>query len=331
MPTLARNSRASGIVYQESAFGVAPAPGAPGLGLHLIESQIAARQALVQSRVINGTRQSTEPYLDSISVDGNLTVQVDPIGIGFMFTFALGLPTTTGAGPYVHVWKVTTQALGSATIERLFADVGLVYRAIGCRLNTFNFDMVTGGNGNSGGGILEMPFGWMGVDEVRDTVALDTAPYTPPLTCFRYPSITLREAGVTYAKATHFGMNFDNAMQGVPTLGNGGKLYDIVEGIVGVSGTFSTLLASHAIATKAAAGTESSLGCLFPGTDGTSSLDFSLPEIKYELFSPSISGGTGPVAVDVQYRSFFGNDAGGSMMIITLTNGHPSYAAAIPA
>lgn len=321
---IARNSRAQVIVYEQTAIETVAPGGSPGMKLHLIDSDLAPRQDLFESNVINGTRMAVEPFLDAIEVSGGYTIQPDPIEMGWHLKWAIGAPVTTGAGPYTHTFKVLTTALTPLTVEKFLPDIAQVFRMWGLKINQFSFDV-----GRSG--VLQVPFQFMGLGINEATSAIDAAPYYPQPNVFRAPAVTMSEGGVAFARAQRFAATFDNGNEGIPVLGNSGAFYDVVEGILRPTGTLTMLLADRGVYDKAKAGTESSLLLTFPCSDGVSSLAVSWPEVKYALHGPSIRGGTGPIPVDVAWRAFYGNDAGNSEVIFTLINNHPSYAAAIPA
>jgi Phage tail tube protein len=323
--TVARNSRGRVICYEQTDLYTVATGASPGLQMPLVDSDLAPRQGLFDSPVINGTRMATEPFLDPLDIAGGYSIQPDPIGIGWPLKWMFGPPTTTGAGPYNHVFKVTAGAtLLATTVEKILADIAQVWRFIGVRWNGLSFDV-------SRGGVLTMPFSLLGYDITEAATQLDGTPYTPAVVAFRVPAVTMSEGGVAFALAQRFAMDLGNNIEGIPVLGNGGKMYDFVEGLVRPTGTLTMLLANRGVYDKAKAGTESSLSITFPAADSVSSLQFTIPEVKYELHGPAIRGGVGPIPVDVAWRGFYGNDAGNSVVIITLINNQVSYAAAIPA
>jgi hypothetical protein len=318
----AKNSSAALAILEETTAGVEATGNA--LALPLISESLAPNQELGESEVINGTRNPSKPFLDASSIGGGIVIQPDPIGVGYLFKAALGLPTTTGAGPYTHVWKITTALLKTLTAELWLADIARGWRSRGIYVNRFSFDATPRG-------ILRMPFDVLGMSYAEAAARIDAAPYTPPQTAFRLPAVTLSEGGVNFTKATRFALNFDNAVELVEALNNAGVPLGAAEGIGRPSGTLTTLIdASRVVGVKAAAFTESSLIATFPATDGVSSLQVTAPEILYRMNFPQITGGTGPIPVDYAWVAFSENDAAASALVLTLTNNHPSYVS-IPA
>jgi hypothetical protein len=317
-----KNSSATLVVFEEATAGTEATGN--GLRLPLITQNMAPTQELISSDVVNASRNPTRPYADALSVGGGFVIQPDPIGIGYLFKAALGLPTTTGAGPYTHVWKITTAQLKTLTAEAWFSDIARAWRYRGVYANRFSFDATPRG-------ILRMPFDVIGLSMAEYAAQLDAAPFTPADVAFRLPAITLSEGGVNFQKATRFALNFDNAIELVEALNNAGIALGAAEGIGRPTGTLTTLVdASRVVGVKAGAFTESSLLATFPATDGTSSMQFTLPEIMYRINAPGVTGGTGPIPVDYAFIAYKDNDAAASALVVTLINTHASYVS-IPA
>lgn len=313
----ARHSRASVVAHEEATPYVVSA--GPGLLLPIVTSSIVATGDLIESRVVHQSRSPREPYNEAESLAGSITIQPDPIGIGYPLKWTLGAPTTTGTGPYVHTFKISSSALQTTTLDRIFADITQIWRGIGAKWNRFSIDATPRG-------LSEMTFDIVGVSESRQTAVLDAAPYAPPSVAFRNAAITAAEAGVSYPNATRVALSFDNEIEPVQVLNNAGAPGDLMEGMGRPTGTFSSLLSSGAQYDKAKAGTETSLNITYPATDGVSSLSITLAEVKLRLISPGVSSNRGPVVIDYGFVGYHSDDAGNSALTVVLTNSHASYA-----
>lgn len=322
--TVARATRGSLIIYEQTDIQTPATAGANGLKAHLISSTIALDQPLQDSKVINATRNPTDPYSSGAEVKGGFTIQADPISIGYYLKWLLGAPTTTGAGPYVHVFKLNaTSPLLALTIDRLAADITQCWTANGVKLNKFSFSM-------SRGSCLEIPFDVIGLGETRSVAAIDAAPFEPNKVKFLAGTIAMQEAGVAFALCKKFDGAFDNQMVGLDVLGNSNQYYDIIEGIGMPTGTFDMYIKDGALYDKAKNVTESSLKLTFTATDATSTLEMFWPEVKFMAFSPANPGGTGAIPVSVAFKPYSDNATEATALQVTLTNAHPSYAT-IPA
>lgn len=322
---VARNTRGSLVIYEQTDIQTPATSGANGLKAHLISANIAPDQPLEESKVINNTRNPTDPYQGGMSVKGGFTAQADPISLGYYLKWLMGAPVTTGTGPYVHVFKVNaTSPLLALTIERFLADITQAFRATGVKFNKFNFDV-------SRGSCLEIPFDILGLNEVRGTTVLDAAPFEPSkANKLLAGSIVMQEGGVNLALCKKFSSAFDNEMEGLDVIGNSNQFYDIIEGIGRPTGAFDMYVKDGAIYDKGLTVQESSLKLTFTAQDAVSYAEFLWPETKFMAFSPEIKGGTGAIPTSVAFKAFSDNDASGTSLQVTLGNTHPSYAT-IPA
>jgi len=328
MLPLAQQSRAALYIYEQTGYGVIPSTGAPAIRVPLVSWTLAKDQPLTASNVVNSTRNPTRPFAEAPKVGGGFVIQLDPISAGFFTKWTFGTLTTTGpvSTIYTHVGKINAAGVPWLTIELVFFGVNVVWRAVNCKIGRQSFDVTPSG-------LLQLTFDAMGSDITRDVggAPLDAAPFTPSsAVAFRAAAVSIAEAGVTFERASRFAMSFDNALEAVPTLFNGGVPYDIIEGIGRPTGTLTVLLANAAIHDKGDAGTESSLLSTFAATDGVSSIAYDFREIIYGAATPPASGGTGPVPTDFAWQAYLDDDAGGSAAIVTVKNTLASHAA-IPA
>ena len=323
--TVARNTRGSLVIYEQSDIQT-PATGAVnGMKAHLISETIGPDQPLQESKVVNNTRNPVDPYQAGLAIKGNMTVQGDPIGIGFYLKWMIGAPTTTGAGPYTHVFKVNaTSVLLALTLERIFPDIAQVFRATGVKFDKFSFDA-------SRGSCLEIPIEVIGLNETRFVATLDSAPYEPSkANKLLSGTIVMQEAGVGFALCKKFSSSYTNEMQGMDVIGNNNQFYDVIEGIGRPTGSFEMYVKDGVIFDKGLTVAKSSLKITFTGQDGTSTVEFYWPEVKFMAFAPEIKGGVGPIPVTVAFHAFSDVDASATAMQVTLVNAFPSYAS-IPA
>ena len=102
-------------------------------------------------------------------------------------------------------------------------------------------------------------------------------------------------------------------------IGGGGTLGAIPDGVMAVTGNLDALFEDTSLLEKAINGTESALELTFSG--GLSSIlviDFN--ELKYSPNSPGIPGPQG-IAISLPWSAYYDDDAAGSSVVVTLTNG----------
>ena len=101
-------------------------------------------------------------------------------------------------------------------------------------------------------------------------------------------------------------------------IGGGGVRGQITEGIVGVSGTLTTLFEGITLLTKAINGTESSIKLTI--TDGGNVLELEMQELEYAVTAPPVDGPQG-LRVGMDYQAFYTDGTEASAIVARLTNG----------
>jgi hypothetical protein len=295
---------------EESTFGTVATA---GINLLAIDCSVNLQQNLIESRVLTGTRNPQQPALDEKSVSGSLTVQPDPTVFGWLLKHAIGAPTTSGVGPYTHVFKVADLPT-SFSLEKYFSDNAIALQYLGCRFNGFSLDV-------GSGGILEASFDVLGQDQTN-LARFDSSPTVVAPVPLRNASVALTEGGSAFAKALRFSLQYGNNIEPTKTVGNAGKIYALPEGMARPSGTLSILFDSMTTLNKALNATETALSLTW--TAGTHSLAIEIPEVRYAVTSPPITG-PGGIVVDLAFQGYYEDDADASAIIATLVNAQANY------
>lgn len=287
---------------------------------------VKATKALQQAATIRNNRNPVLPFLGNTVVGGNLVTPVDTVVIGFLLKALLGAPVTTGAeAPYTHTYKVAaTTALPSFVLERGFTDLGTADYQLygGCKVNSL--ELATGGDNKE----LTANFNVVGATETTGSTPYDTSPSPAILdllvTRFMQSDASATEGGSAVSVLSDFKININNNLDASNfTIGGGGTLHSLPEGIIQVGGSITALFEDTTILAKARAATESSLSLVF--TSGASSLTFTFPEVLYELTSPVITGPEG-IKATLNFLSYYANGADASAVKVVLVNGRSSYA-----
>lgn len=314
-----RGSKAQLRAYYETVAGEAPAT-RNGVRLPAIDIAIGRTQGLVQSRVLQGNRSETKPSRDDVTVGGATTLQPDVRSIGWILRGLLGSYSVTGpvSGLYTHTFKVDALTTYYA-LEKFFSTLGNALMYVGCKPNGLTWDIGTGG-------LQEASVDWIGFDEVVEPSGPeDATPLLHPVVGFKVPSVTLAQAGVTLTKATRFGINLANNIEGTRTIGNGGRISDAPEGTISVSGPFEVTFESLTQYNKALNDTEESLVITYPAAGGMS-LQWLMDEVMYEAASPGVPG-PGGIVQPMNYRAFYDDAAAASAIRAVVVNDVATYAA----
>lgn len=299
----------------ETTFGSNPVTAA-GKKLPFNSLEVSGSQNLIDPATITGTRNPVAPGKGNLSVDGGITIPMDLNAIGYWLKAMFGAPTTTGAGPYTHVFKVGSSQ-PSVVLEKGFTDIGQYMLYNGCKISTFKTSF--GGDGE-----LTAQMDIMGAKETIGATEYDATPDAVELNRLNNFQASLKEGGVAFATATSGDFNLDFGLDGDQyTIGANGARGDIPEGILNITGSLKTLFADATLLNKGVNGTKSSLEVAFT-LSADASLTFLFPEIVYERKTPPISGPAG-VSTELGWRAFFGNDVNASAVVVTLKNSIASY------
>ncbi len=314
--TQARGFKAQLVAGFESSYGQTPAT-PTGFKLPVNSAQVKSKQNLVDSATISGRRDPAQPVPGNIDVSGTVVVPVDEIGIGYWLKAMFGAPVTTGsADPYSHVFKAG-DSQPSFILEQGFPDIGVYELFNGCKVN--KFALTLGGDAE-----LVANIDVLGAKETAGTASFAASPAAIALSRFNNYQASIQEGGASIATVTNATLNVEFGLLGDSyTLGGSGLRTSLPEGLLKITGEIKAFFENKALLDKALNGTESSLSLKL--TNGTHSLEFLLPEIVYERNAPGIEGSKG-ILVELPYRAFYGNNAQGSALVVTLKNGQTTYA-----
>lgn len=298
----------------ESTFG--ENPGSPAaIKMPFQTSEVRSSQTLNEDQTIRDSRSPAKPTQGNIDVSGSIVVPVDSIGIGYWLKSMFDDPSTSGAGPYDHVFTLGDNQ-PSLVIEQGFNDISVYERFNGCRISTFSMEL--GGEGD-----VTASIDVMGAEETVDASTYDGSPTEITLKKFNQFQASIEEDGSTIAIVTQASIDIDFALDGDQyTLGNEGQRKDIPEGIAAITGNITALFENSTLLNKAIEGTESSLKLTL--TNGSDVLSFDLPEIMYERNSPGITGPQG-ILIELPYRAYDQDSDKNTALEVTLTNSQETY------
>jgi len=300
----------------ETTYGVTPTlPAAYKIPFN--SNTLTAKQTLIDPNTITGRRDPVEPGMGQIDVSGSLTLPLDVRNIGLILNGMFGEPTTTGSGPYTHVWKVHDD-MPSMTLEKSFSDLGEYATYPGCKISKFTLNTAVGNNETTYN--LDV----MGADEILANSSMSANPSELKLLRFNQFQAAVEEGGVLLATCRQLDLDFDFGLDGDTWCLNGkGTRGDIVEGIIQPTGTIEALFKDATLLDKAIAGENTSLKLTFKREEH--SLEFLLPELLFERATPTIEGPKG-LLLSMGFRSFYRDNYENTSIQVTLKNDVESYA-----
>ena len=311
-----RGSQTAIVIDYETTYG--SDPGSPaGIQVPFISESITANRAQNTSEVIDGRRDPKRPFVGNTEVSGDITVPVDKRYFGYWLKALLGAPTTTGVGPYTHVYKVdNTNCQPSMVLEKNFKDVTQYFKYNGMKVGSMS--LAIGGDGE-----MVATFSMLGSTLTESGSAYDATPTTHTYEQFRQLDVALNEGGSASAEFTELNIDINANLDGdVFTIGGAGTRSSLPEGRYEMGGSGTLLFDNMTMYNKSKNSTESSIEVIATRDTETLTIDFN--EVEYAMNSPQITGNEG-VLLNLDFQAFYDNDAGDSAVIITLVNDIASY------
>lgn len=276
---------------------------------------LKSERNLTPPNTITGARDSKEPIAGNRNVSGSAVIPVDINNIGYWLKALLGTPSTNAAGDpiFVHTFS-TPDDVPSMVMELGFVDITQYFKYTGVKVNTFGIE--TGGDGEL---VANMDL----LGSTLETSGSTMEPSTElDLAFSRFTNFqaALTEGGSALSNAKTFGFTMGNNLdEDGYVIGGGGIRGALPAGLLGISGTLTTLFEDLSLFTKAIASTETALVLTF--TNGDYSLVCNFPEAKFMETAPTITTPAGVVA-QLDWQAYLGD---GSASTIVLTNGIADY------
>lgn len=246
-----------------------------------------------------GQQRSTEGKTD---VGGAINVVAAPEDIGFWLAHTIGVPATTGSGPYEHVFAVDPTGSGALPPGMGFeVDYGagisgagryIVYS--GCRVKALKMSVPANGN-------ITMQVDVVGAGVDADNVAtLDGTPTDTGHNAWKAQKATwVFDEGALQVCLESCELTIDNDLDvDRYCVGHDGIRHDLPEGQFICSGSGVAYFDTAALLNKAAADTDAELVITLTkgtgaGTAGNEELEISIPALVFGREKPAIDGPRG--------------------------------------
>ena len=298
----------------ESVYGKAPVTGAFHL-LPFVSSDLDSTQGMIESNVLGLGRDPTQPYQDVINVDGDIAIPLDVRNIGQWLKATFGAPTTTGTGPYAHVFKSGATTLPSMSVEVGLPDVPDFPLFTGVRANSMSFNFQRSGEAQTTVSLI-------GQGETPQVVTIDGTPSEATFTRISQFQGSIKKGGALLGNVTSASLTYSNNLEKVETIRDDGKIDAVDPGVVALSGSISVRYADTSLMDAARAGTPVDLEMAYT-IDAGNSLVIECFEVYLPKPKRSISG---PGGIEASYDFQGAKDAlEGCMVQATLTNDVTTY------
>ena len=301
---------------EESAYGTNPG-GTDFLQIPCFTFELGAQQALNTDFMLSAglARDSGDPYLDTLTVEGNTRVPLDLVNTGHWLNLLMNAPTTTGSTDYTHVFKSGGTSLPSWTMEKGFPDVPSFGLLTGVMANTFEMTVDPTGP-------AEWTLGLLGRDETNSGTSVDASPTLATITRFQKPTATISREGTPLGNITAGTIRYSNGLEAVRTIRSDNKLEGVDLSIGTGGGSITSRFASTTLIDDAIANADLEIAYKLT-ISATKSIEF----IYHRCFlsRPRI-GIQGPGGIELQSEFQAAYDAtAGCMLTVTLKNQTATY------
>lgn len=312
-------------LIEASTWGTVPAT-PDGYKIEIANWSTNSSRNLVDNPTLRGRRDAARPLRGNLSVSGSFDHPLNLSSVGWLLKHVIGAPTTTGTGPYVHEFNVDpSNPIPSAGLvwELEHTDVTVFRKYAGVKLDTFGINFETEGpvicSIGWAGKTIEDPAGATIITGGGTLTEYDTEDVVDHFTCaLEIPDTT----SIAIVTALNFTFS-NNHITNLYTIGGQGEVGCLPEDRATLTGTATVFFEDSTLLQAAIDNSESSIHATW--TQGTSSLEITIPEIIWEVSDPQVGGQGTPITLDLPFTAFVDDSTEDSIIEVILTNGVASY------
>ena len=289
------------VAFTETAYNQIPDP-ADGRLLAVQSFSVRANEARDVDPTLSGFRGQVRSTAGRREVSGPVTASVAPEDIGFWLAHLIGMPTTSGTGPYEHSFAVDPDGAGALPPGMLIeVDYGAGITAPGryVRYSGVRINQATLTLPNSGFPTLNMDM--LGADYDATALApLDATPTDAGHSAWSVKQIALQlDGGATEVCFENLTVTLGNDLDPDQyCVGNQGVRHALPEGFFIASGEGTAFFDNAALMNKALADEDAALVVTLQrgnggGTAGNEKLVITIPSIVFAANTPAVEGPRG--------------------------------------
>ncbi|HMO72633.1 MAG TPA: phage tail tube protein [Paracoccaceae bacterium] len=242
----AYGSRAQLALAFETTYGTAPASGYTFLPF--AGTTLSSEQPLIENELLGYGRDPLAPIRDAVTVDGDITIGVDAIGIGFWLKALFGGPaTTTGSGPYTHTFHSGGTTLPSLAIETQMPEVPRFDMVAGARANTLRIEATRRGQLQATVGLIAQGLTGAGSSAAGTPAAI-------ALQRFGHFNCAITRDSVALGNTVSAELTYSNGLEAVETIRADGLIDGVDPTIAGLRGRLVTRFADTTLLAQATSG-----------------------------------------------------------------------------
>ncbi|WP_191082734.1 phage tail tube protein [Roseococcus microcysteis] len=299
------------LMIPEVTYGTAP--GGNWRRVPFLSSSLGAEQPLLDADVIGlgGNRDPAAPFLDTVTVAGDVVVPIDLVNTGHWLRLLLGAPTTTGTSPnFIHSFASGAATLPSQAIETGYPDVPSYDVCAGVRADTLEIDF-------SPTGAATATIKLVAQGSVRSGASSGGSPITAAYTAFNKAQGSITRSGSALAQVTGARLSYSNSIETVRTIRADRRIEGADPGVSRATGQITARFENTTLLTQAQNGTAAEFAFAYT-IDGNRSLTITLHEVYLALAKTPIEGPAG-VEASFDFRAAF-NATATRMMTVVLRN-----------
>lgn len=286
-------------LFNETTY--AQVPGAPsGERAYMRTSNLRGSIARIMDETLSGYRGMPPSIAGNTDVQGSIPTVLAPQSCMRWLAHLIGVPTTTGAGPYEHVFAVGTGALELPPGLLIEADMGPALAAPnryirfhGCRIGQAQMRFQPSG-------FVEANYDIRGSYFTNNAgVALDASLDDFGHRGFSMFTATMERNGAPIANVADYSVTWSNDLDdSLFVIGGGGRRGALPEGFARISGQLTALYNDSVLLNDAIASNELSLSVTLQngtgdGSAGNEYFNITVPHLFLEATTPEVPGPRG--------------------------------------
>ena len=241
----AQGARAQLLLATESVYGTAPASGF--VRMPFATTTLGQEGPLLDNELLGYGRDPLAPSQDAKTVDGNVVVPIDAMGIGYWLKGLLGVPVTTGSGPYTHTFQSGGWTLPSLAQEKGHPEVPAFEMYSGIGVDSIEFSAQRAG-------LLQATVGLIGQKMVEASASAAGTPADLTLTRMLQFHGAVKRDGVTLGNVVSLSMRYTNNLDRVEVIRGDGYIAGVDPSIAALSGQLVARFDSTTLHQQAADG-----------------------------------------------------------------------------
>lgn len=296
MTDVASGSRLGVTYAMEDSWASLPTVPVP-YNLRVTGNTVNLTKDSFQSQELRSDRQIADLRHGMFTVSGDLPVELSHNAFDDLIESAM-----------FEEWETTdTIVTGttekSFTLQKHFSDINVYHVFPGCVVNTWNVNVTPSG-------MITSTFNVIGetMNTVQELTGATNKATNIPFDSFNG---SLSEGGVTNALVTGIDFSLSNGLTPLQVIGTN-KIVGLVDGRATITGTVTAFFANATLLGKFINETESSL--TFVLSDGTNTMTFSMPRIKYTGGDVPVND-EGPVTITLPFQALYRSLSGHALQI----------------